>query len=147
MPAEVNTYGGVARKPSLSFPSGLSLHPTTGLTPAGVHLAVTALNHICNRAAALSRQGQGGERARMSLWKIRIAMSDDPRSQGLLTQALAGQRVCSRLLSPHDAQTSVDVIIDLTDVAGLGSLLGELHMISPQVFVSSADQPSPLATA
>ena len=30
----------------------------------------------------------------MSLWRIRIAMSDDPRSQELLTEALAGQRIC-----------------------------------------------------
>jgi hypothetical protein len=83
-------------------------------------------------------------KARMSLWRIRIAMSDDRRSQELLTEALAGQRVCSRLMSPHDTEMSVDVIIELTDVDGLGTLLGELHMISPQVFVSSADQPSPL---
>jgi hypothetical protein len=83
----------------------------------------------------------------MSLWRIRIAMSDDRRSQELLTEALAGQRVCSRLMSPHDTEMAVDVIIELADVDGLRSLLGELHMISPQVFVSSADQPSPLATA
>ena len=80
----------------------------------------------------------------MSLWRIRIAMSDDWRSQELLTEALAGQRVCSRLMSPHDGEMSVDVIIELTDIDGLGTLLSELHMISPQVLVSSADQPSPL---
>jgi hypothetical protein len=80
----------------------------------------------------------------MSLWRIRIAMSDDWRTQELLTQALAGQRVCSRLMSAHDSGMSVDVIIELTDVDGLGALLGELHMISAQVFVSSAGQPSPL---
>ena len=69
-------------------------------------------------------------------------MSDDRRSQELLTEALAGQRVCSRLMSPRDPVKSVDVTIELTDVDALGTLLGELHMISPQVFVSSADQPS-----
>jgi hypothetical protein len=42
---------------------------------------------------------------------------------------------------------TVDVVIEPTDVDGLGAVLGELHMISPQVFVSSADQPSSLATA
>ena len=83
----------------------------------------------------------------MSLWRIRIAMSDDPRSQELLTEALAGQRVCSRLMSPRDTQMTVDVVIEPTDVDGLGAVLGELHMISPQVFVSSADQPSLLARA
>ena len=80
----------------------------------------------------------------MSLWRIRIAMSDDRRSQELLTEALAGQRVCSRQISPHDTELSVDMIIELTDVDGLGALLSALHMISPQVFVSSAGQPSPI---
>jgi len=47
-------------------------------------------------------------------------------------------------MSPNETEMSVDVIIELTDLDGLGTLLGELHMISPQVLVSSADQPSPL---
>ena len=80
----------------------------------------------------------------MSLWRIRIAMSDDPRSQELLTEALAGQRVRSRLMSPRDTQMTVDVIVEPADVDGLGALLGELHMISPQVFVSSVTEPHPL---
>jgi hypothetical protein len=83
----------------------------------------------------------------MSLWRIRIAMSDDGRSQELLAGALAGQRVCSRLTSPHGAEITVDMVIDATDVNGLSVLLGELHMISRQVFVSSVDQVSPLAAA
>ena len=81
----------------------------------------------------------------MSLWRIRIAMSDDRRSQELLGEALAGQRVFSRLTYPNDTGIAVDMILDLTDVSGLGALLGELHAISPQVFVSSADQSSPAA--
>ena len=83
----------------------------------------------------------------MSLWRIRIAMPGDRRSQELLTEALAGQRVCSRLTPPHDTQTTAEVIIELAAVDSLSSLLSQLHMISPQVFVSSADHPSPLATA
>jgi len=83
----------------------------------------------------------------MSLWRIRIAISDDPRSQELLTEALAGQRVCSRLIHPRGTEITADVIIELTGLDDLGALLGELHVISTQVFVSSADQPSPLATA
>ncbi len=83
----------------------------------------------------------------MPLWRIRIAMPGDRRSQDLLTEALTGQRVCSRLTPPHDTERTVEVIIELAEADGLGSLLGQLHMISPQVFVSSADQPSPLATA
>jgi hypothetical protein len=58
----------------------------------------------------------------------------------LLTEALAGHRVRSRLMSPRDPVRSVDVTIELTDVDLLGTLLGELRMISPQVFVSSAGQ-------
>ena len=42
----------------------------------------------------------------MSLWRIRIAMSDDRRSQELLTEALAGQRIYSRLMSPHETGTA-----------------------------------------
>jgi len=83
----------------------------------------------------------------MSWWRIRIAIADDRRSQELLTEALGGQRVCSRVMSPHDTGMTVDVIIELADVDGLSSLLGDLHMISPQVFVSSAEQSSSLATA
>ena len=83
----------------------------------------------------------------MSLWRIRIAISDDPRSQELLTEALAGQRVCSRLIHPRGTEITADVTIELTGLDDLGALLGELHVISTQVFVSSADHPSPLATA
>jgi hypothetical protein len=76
----------------------------------------------------------------MSLWRLRITMSDDPRSQEVLTATLAGQRICSRSTSPGpDDKMTADVVIEVPDVAGLGALLGELHMISPQVFVSSAD--------
>ena len=83
----------------------------------------------------------------MSLWRIRIAMSDDRRSQELLSETLAGQRVCSRLMYPNDTEIAVDLVLELTDLSGLGALLGELRVISPQVFVSSADQSSPLADA
>jgi hypothetical protein len=76
----------------------------------------------------------------MSLWRLRITMSDDPRSQEALTAALAGQRVRSRLTSPGlNAKVTADVVIEVPGVDGLGALLGNLHMISPQVFVSSAD--------
>ena len=83
----------------------------------------------------------------MSMWRIRIALSDDRRSQELLTAALAGHRVCSQLTSAHDTELTVNVIIELADVGSLGALLAQLHLISPQVFISNADQPSALATA
>ena len=83
----------------------------------------------------------------MSLWRIKLAMSDDWRSQELLAQALAGKRVHSRLASPRGTETAVDMIIELTDVTGLGTLLGDLHAISRQVLVSSAEHAPSLASA
>jgi hypothetical protein len=83
----------------------------------------------------------------MSLWRIRITMSDDPHSRELLTAALAEQRVWALLLSPGETELTGDVIIELPREDALGALLSELHMISPQVFVGSADQRSSLATA
>ncbi len=77
----------------------------------------------------------------MSLWRVRITMSDDPHSQALLTAALAGQRVWALLMVPRDTEMTGDVIIELPRDDGLGALLSELHKISPQVYVSSADQP------
>jgi hypothetical protein len=79
----------------------------------------------------------------MSLWRIRVTLSDDRHSQDRLRAALAGQRVWSRLSVPRDAGITADVIIELPGVDGLDALLGELHRISPQVFLSSADKPSP----
>ena len=82
----------------------------------------------------------------MSLWRIQITLSDDPYSKELLTSVLAGQRVWALLLSRRDTEMTGDVIIELPRDGGLGGLLSELYMISPQVFVSSADQPSSLAS-
>lgn len=82
----------------------------------------------------------------MSWWRLRITMSDDPHSQELLTAALAGQRVRWRQMSPGPgAKMTADVIIETQGVDGLGALLSELHTMSPQVFVSSVNQPSPVA--
>jgi hypothetical protein len=78
----------------------------------------------------------------MSLWRIRLAMSDDRRSQEQLALALAGRRVCSSLTSPRGAGTTVDMIVELADVSDLGAMLGDLHAISRQVLVSSAEQSS-----
>jgi hypothetical protein len=77
----------------------------------------------------------------MPLWRIRITMSDDPQSQELLTAALAKQRVWTLLMSPRNTGITGDVIIELPRGDGIGALLGELRMISPQVFVSSVKEP------
>ena len=79
----------------------------------------------------------------MSLWRVRIAMSDDPHSRALLDAALAEQRVWA---SPDSDRTG-DVIVDLPRDEGLGALLNRLHMLSPSVFVSSVDESLPLAPA
>jgi hypothetical protein len=67
-------------------------------------------------------------------------MSDDPQTRSLLTAALAERRVWALLTSLDDTELSGDVIIELPNDDGLGTLLNELHMISPRVFVSSADK-------
>ena len=82
----------------------------------------------------------------MSLWRIQITMSDDLYSQEMLTAALAEQRVWALLRSQRDTEMTGDVIIELPHDDGLGALLSKLHMISPQVFVSRADQGPSLAT-
>jgi hypothetical protein len=96
--------------------------------------------------AALSTDGADGEGAGMSLWRVRITIADDLGSHEVLTAALAEQRVWSLLLVQQDSKMTADVIIELPGADGLDVLLGELHMISPQVLVSSADEPSSLAT-
>ena len=79
----------------------------------------------------------------MSLWRIRITMSDDPHSQALLTAALASQRVWSLLTSPRGTGMTGDVIVELPPNDGLAALLSELHMISPQAL---GEQRGPAAT-
>lgn len=77
----------------------------------------------------------------MSMWRIRITLSDDPRSQALLNDALAGQSVSQVRLTPaaDTAEMTGDVVVELTHNEGLGELLSALHTISPQVLVSRAD--------
>ncbi len=84
----------------------------------------------------------------MSLWRVRITMSDDPASQALLTEALARQCITAQPSPEHESASPGDVIIDLPRDDRLGALLSDLHQISPQVFVSSVEaQPVPLVLA
>lgn len=86
----------------------------------------------------------------MPLWRIRITMSDDPHSRALLNQALEGQRVSEVRFSPrpaHGAEMASDVILELPRDDDLGTMLSALHRISPQVFVSRADDGKPAETA
>lgn len=75
----------------------------------------------------------------MSLWRVRISMSDDPASQALLTAALARQCVSAHPPPAPELMSPGDVIIELPRDDRLGALLNDLHQISPQVFVSSVD--------
>jgi hypothetical protein len=81
----------------------------------------------------------------MSMWRIRLTLPGGPGSQAVLDQALAGQPVSQVQLTPRGAgaaEMTGEVVLDLKQDDGLGALLSQLHTISPQVFVSRADQPA-----
>jgi hypothetical protein len=80
----------------------------------------------------------------MTLWRIRVAVSDDPASRGALTNALAGQPVSGVRVLPGRASASAttsEIVVELPQDDGLATVLSALHEISPQVFVSRADAP------
>jgi hypothetical protein len=75
------------------------------------------------------------------MWRIRINLSDDPRSRARLTEVLARQQVSAVRLTPRagtEAELSGDVMLELPRDDELGDMLAALHTISPQVFVSRA---------
>jgi hypothetical protein len=77
----------------------------------------------------------------MAMWRIRINLSDDPRSRARLNEVLASQQVSAIRLTPRggtEAQLSGDVVLELPRDDELGDMLTALHTISPQVFVSRA---------
>jgi hypothetical protein len=77
----------------------------------------------------------------MAMWRIRINLSDDPRSKARLTEVLARQQVSVVQLTPRagtEAELSGDVVLELPRDDELGDMLAALHSISPQVFVSRA---------
>jgi hypothetical protein len=79
----------------------------------------------------------------MAMWRIRINLSDDPRSRARLTEVLAQQQVSAVRLTPRagtEAELSGDVVLELPRDDELGDMLAALHTISPQVFVSRASQ-------
>jgi hypothetical protein len=81
----------------------------------------------------------------MAMWRIRINLSDDPRSRARLAEVLAQQQVSAVRLTPRagtEAELSGDVVLELPRDAELGDMLSALHTISPQVFVSRASQQS-----
>jgi hypothetical protein len=77
----------------------------------------------------------------MAMWRIRINLSDDPRSRARLNEVLARQQVSAIRLTPRagtQAELSGDVVLELPRDDELGDMLTALHTISPQVFVSRA---------
>jgi hypothetical protein len=82
----------------------------------------------------------------MTLWRIRVAVPDDPASRGALNSALAGQPVSDVRVLPSRAATSMttsEIVVELPRDDNLATVLSALHEISPQVFVSRADAPEP----
>ncbi|MGO9078260.1 MAG: hypothetical protein ACLQDY_04360 [Streptosporangiaceae bacterium] len=85
----------------------------------------------------------------MSLWRIRITLCDDPRTLALFNEALAGEPVSLVRLAPRGrkiAEMTGEVFVELEHDERLGVLLGDLHEISPQVYVSRAN-PADVADA
>ncbi len=77
----------------------------------------------------------------MAMWRIRINLSDDPRSRERLNEVLARQQVSAIRLTPradNASELSGDVVLELPRDDELGDMLTALHSISPQVFVSRA---------
>ncbi len=82
----------------------------------------------------------------MAMWRIRINLSDDPRSRARLDEVLARQRVSAVQLTPRagaETELSGDVVLELPRDDELGDMLTALHTISPQVYVSRAQHQRP----
>jgi hypothetical protein len=79
----------------------------------------------------------------MTLWRIRVAVPDDPGGRGALTSALEGQPVSGMRVLPGSPvnSTSSEFVVELPQDDGLTAVLSALHKISPQVFVSRAQPP------
>ncbi|MHB1431684.1 MAG: hypothetical protein ACYCVZ_06175 [Streptosporangiaceae bacterium] len=80
----------------------------------------------------------------MPLWRIRVALPDDPRSQEALRTAVAAypaERVRVESMDPGGADLTGNVVVELRDDGPLGDLLHALHEISPHVFVSRVNPP------
>ena len=79
----------------------------------------------------------------MAMWRIRINLSDDPRSRARLDEVLSRQRVSAVQLTKRagtETELSGDVVLELPRDDELGDMLTALHTISPQVLVSRAER-------
>jgi hypothetical protein len=92
-----------------------------------------------------SRQkSPNGRSFRMPLWRIRIAVPDDPGSRSALNALLAAQPAARLREVPGRtarAAAAGEIMVELPEDDDLVGVLSALHQISPQVFVSRADMP------
>jgi hypothetical protein len=80
----------------------------------------------------------------MPLWRIRIAVPDEPGIRDALNKVLAAQPAARLRELPGrngSSATTGEIVVELPQDDGLVSVLSALHQISPQVFVSRADMP------
>lgn len=80
----------------------------------------------------------------MFLWRIRITLPDEPHHVTSLRHALADLAVHMLRVVPKPGiigAVSADFMIELRDDERLGAVLGVLHEMSPQVYLSRVEQP------
>jgi hypothetical protein len=78
-------------------------------------------------------------------WRIRLTLSDDPWSRARFHEALAAVSVVRLVPGSADKAQLTEVIVELAQDEGLGTMLGTLHVISPHIFVTRADLLAPPA--
>lgn len=80
----------------------------------------------------------------MTMWRIRVAVPDDPGSRGALASVLAGQPGSHHVRDMEPSATT-EIMVELAQDDSLATMLCALHEISPQVFIIRADKPAGLA--
>jgi len=80
----------------------------------------------------------------MFLWRIRITLPDEPHHVTALRHALADLAVHLLRVIPKPGTSgavNADFVIELPDDERLGAVLGVLHEMSPQVYLSRVEEP------
>jgi hypothetical protein len=79
----------------------------------------------------------------MAMWRLRINLSDDPVSRARLSEVLENQQISALQLTARPGaagELDGEVVLQLPRDDALGDMLAALHTISPQVYVSRADE-------
>jgi hypothetical protein len=81
----------------------------------------------------------------MPLWRIRVLVPDSTAGRAAVKEALAAEPVSYlRVLPEGDTPTaSNEVVVEIPEENDITGVLSALHAISPQVFVSRAEEPAP----